>query len=147
MPDPQQQQPTRVRYVVMAFLGSLAFLTYFDRVCISSARVVDGIKADLGISQQQMGLIMGGILAGVRAVRAADRPDGRPLRRTRHAHARRAGVVAVHVFVRRGDGIRIAAHLTASCSARAKRGAFPNMARVQSRWLPIASRGRAACCG
>jgi predicted DsbA family dithiol-disulfide isomerase len=41
----------------MVLLGSLAFLTYFDRVCIS--RAVDPIRADLNLTKEQMGLIMG----------------------------------------------------------------------------------------
>src|SRR2546421_7133409 len=49
------QRPTRVRYVVMGFLCVLAFLTYFDRVCIM--RATGDIEHDLGISDTQMGMI------------------------------------------------------------------------------------------
>src|SRR5688572_16348844 len=51
------ERPTGKRFVVMLFLGSLAFLTYFDRVCIT--RATDEIKIDLKINDAQMGLIMG----------------------------------------------------------------------------------------
>jgi hypothetical protein len=33
-----ETRPTRQRYVVMAFLCVLSFLTYFDRVCIMRAQ-------------------------------------------------------------------------------------------------------------
>src|SRR4051812_41916910 len=49
--------PTRVRYGVVAFLCALAFLTYFDRVCITRAQ--EDISHDLAISKTQMGFIMG----------------------------------------------------------------------------------------
>jgi hypothetical protein len=43
-----QSRPTRQRYVVMAFLCVLSFLTYFDRVCIMRAQ--GSIQRDLGLS-------------------------------------------------------------------------------------------------
>src|SRR5258708_20190745 len=50
------ERPTRVRYRMMALLCALAFLTYFDRVCIMRAQ--EDIKADLGLGQAQMGLVL-----------------------------------------------------------------------------------------
>ena len=38
-------RPTHDRYVVLLFLCILAFLSYFDRVCIAGVKVA--IKADL----------------------------------------------------------------------------------------------------
>ena len=56
-PTPSAAQPTRVRYIVLLFLCALAFLTYFDRVCITSAQA--DIQHDLSISDQRMGWILG----------------------------------------------------------------------------------------
>src|SRR4051812_29554620 len=51
------QQPTRVRYRVMAFLCALSFLTYFDRFCIVRAK--GDIQQQLGISDARMGWVLG----------------------------------------------------------------------------------------
>ena len=51
------ERPTRVRYQVMAFLCVLSFLTYYDRVCIMQAQ--NDIQRDLGLNDQQMGLVLG----------------------------------------------------------------------------------------
>jgi hypothetical protein len=47
-PDPR---PTRVRYGVMAYLCSLAFILYIDRICIGQAGTA--MKAELGLSNSQ----------------------------------------------------------------------------------------------
>src|SRR6185503_4350507 len=49
------QQPTRVRYGVMGFLCSLAFVLYIDRICIGQAGTA--MKAELGLSNSQWGLV------------------------------------------------------------------------------------------
>src|SRR2546422_8714432 len=54
--DPPRR-PTHVRYGVMAFLCALSFLTYFDRVCI--VRAQGDIQRDLGLSDTQMGTVLG----------------------------------------------------------------------------------------
>jgi hypothetical protein len=50
-------RPTHVRYTVMGYLGVLAFLTYFDRICIT--RAADDIGHDLSLDLGQMGIIKG----------------------------------------------------------------------------------------
>ena len=52
------QRPTHVRYIVLLFLGVLAFITYFDRVCISSAQHV--IQHDLNLTDGQLSLVFSG---------------------------------------------------------------------------------------
>src|SRR6478736_5162432 len=46
---------TRVRYVVMGYLCSLAFVLYIDRICIGQAGTA--MKAELGLSNFQWGLV------------------------------------------------------------------------------------------
>lgn len=54
--DRPESQPTRVRYGVMGYLCSLAFILYIDRICIGQAGTA--IKADLRISNFQFGLVL-----------------------------------------------------------------------------------------
>ncbi len=49
------QKPTRARFVMMAFVVSLAVITFVDRVCISQA--APDIRRDLGLDERQMGLL------------------------------------------------------------------------------------------
>ena len=51
------EQPTRVRYGVLAFLCALAFVLYIDRICISKA--APQIEAELGLSHTAMGVVFG----------------------------------------------------------------------------------------
>src|ERR671934_867223 len=48
-------RPTRVRYGVMGYLCSLAFILYVDRICIGQAGTA--MKAELGLSNFQWGLV------------------------------------------------------------------------------------------
>ena len=135
------QKPTRVRFIVMAFLGSLAFLTYFDRICITEA--AGPIQQDLGISKEQMGLIMGAFWF---AYALFELPIGwmgdRFGARTTLARI----VLAWSLFT------ALSGSATGFYSLLAYRflfgvgeaGAFPNVARVQSRWLPVATRAQAS---
>lgn len=50
-------RPTCARYVLLVFLGSLAFILYLDRVCISQAEV--SIREEFAFSTTQTGLILG----------------------------------------------------------------------------------------
>lgn len=50
-------RPTRARYLVLMFLGSLTFILYLDRVCIAKAEI--SIREDLGLSKSQMGYVFG----------------------------------------------------------------------------------------
>ena len=47
--------PTRTRYGVLLFVYLAAFITYFDRVCISVA--APAMQKDLGLSQIQFGWV------------------------------------------------------------------------------------------
>jgi ACS family glucarate transporter-like MFS transporter len=48
-------QPTKVRYGVMGYLCTLAFILYIDRICIGQAGTA--MKAELGLSNFQWGLV------------------------------------------------------------------------------------------
>src|SRR5579883_620675 len=50
-------RPTRVRYGVLAFLCTLSFVVYLDRICIGQA--VGPIQQELGIDNRWMSYILG----------------------------------------------------------------------------------------
>src|SRR5262245_9597901 len=53
--DSLQGRPTRVRYGVMGYLCTMAYILYIDRICIGQAGTV--MKAELGLSNTQWGLV------------------------------------------------------------------------------------------
>jgi MFS family permease len=50
-------RPTRVRYGVLAYLCSLSFVLYIDRICMSKA--AGAMEQDLGLSDTMMGFVLG----------------------------------------------------------------------------------------
>jgi MFS family permease len=137
------ERPTNVRFVVMLFLVSLAFLTYFDRVCISSPRVVDGMKADLGITKQQMGWIMGAFWL---AYALFELPAGWMGDRFGARSTLTRIVLGWSLFTALSGSATgfYSLFLYRFLFGVGEAGAFPNMARVQSRWLPVDTRARAS---
>ncbi|MFT3878387.1 MAG: MFS transporter [Gemmatales bacterium] len=139
-PSAATVRPTHVRYQVMAFLLTLSFLTYFDRVCI--VRVQQEIQSQLTIDDDQMGYILGAFwlaysLFEIPGGWLGDRYGAR-LTLTRVVFfwslftvltGWATGFVSL-LIIRFLFGVGEA-------------GAFPNMARVQAAWLPASARGRA----
>lgn len=139
-PGRAAERPTHRRYVVMAFLCALAFLTYFDRICISRAQ--EDIQKDLHISDDEMGLIFGAFwlaysLFDPLAGWIGDR------------YGARLALLRVVLFWSLFTMLSGAATGFASLLIYrflfgvGEAGAFPNMARIQERWLPATARGRA----
>jgi ACS family glucarate transporter-like MFS transporter len=139
-PDAIKTVATRRRYVVMAFLCVLAFLTYFDRVCIVRGQEV--IQRDLGMSDDQMGLIFGAFWL---AYALFELPGGWLGDRYGARLTLTRIVLAWSFFtVLSGSATGFLSLLAFRFLFGAgEAGAFPNMARVQSNWLPARSRGRA----
>jgi MFS transporter, ACS family, glucarate transporter len=138
---PPGERPTNKRFVVMAFLGVLAFLTYFDRVCITRAE--PEIKADLGISDKQMGLIMGAFWL---AYALFELPTGWMGDRYGARGTLTRIVLAWSLFTALSGAATglYSLFLWRFLFGVGEAGAFPNMARVQSRWLPVHSRATAS---
>lgn len=134
------QRPSRQRYVVMAFLCALAFLTYFDRVCIMRAH--EDIQRDLGLTTGQMGLILGAFWA---AYSLFEIPGGWMGDRYGARGTLTRVVLAWSLFTAlSGTATGFATLLTYRLLFGAgEAGAFPNMARAQERWLPARTRARA----
>jgi len=55
-PPDTYSQPTRARFLVLAFLCALTFVLYLDRVCISQA--LNPIQKELGLSNTEMGYVL-----------------------------------------------------------------------------------------
>jgi len=132
--------PTRVRYQVMAFLGALSFLTYFDRVCIMRAQ--GDIQRDLDLSDIRFGWIMSSFWL---AYAVFEIPIGWWGDRFGSRRTLTRIVLGWSLFT------ALSGTATGFVSLLAARflfgvgeaGAYPNMARVQGRWLPLRSRARA----
>jgi len=134
-------QATRVRYVVMAFLCALAFLTYFDRVCIM--RAAGDIERDLRISDTQMGVIFGAFWLSYAMF---ELPGGWLGDRFGARGALTRVVVMWSLFTGlSGAAVGFWSLLTFRFIFGAgEAGGYPNIARVQSRWLPASVQGRAS---
>jgi MFS family permease len=135
------ERPTRVRYAVMAFLGVLAFLTYFDRVCIMRAQ--GEISASLKLNEQQMGWVLGAFWL---AYSLFEIPGGWLGDRFGSRITLTRIVLGWSVFTAlSGTAVGfISLYTCRFLFGAGEAGAFPNMARVQSRWLPANVLARAS---
>lgn len=133
-------QPTRTRYVVLIVLCLLAGILYLDRICIAAA--IDSIERDLGLTHTEAGYVL---MAFTLAYGLFEVPTGR--------WGDRLG--ARRVLTRISLWWSVFTALTGACQhlgtllvvrflfGAGEAGAFPNVARVLSRWFPAAERGRA----
>lgn len=131
---------TQTRFVVLAVLCLLSGVLYLDRICISAA--VDSIQADLNLTNTGMSYVL---MAFTLAYGLFEIPTGR--------WGDRIG--ARRVLTRIAIWWSAYTALTGACTTlgllvavrflfgAGEAGAFPNIARVMSRWFPDHERGRA----
>ncbi|HLN26770.1 MAG TPA: MFS transporter [Gemmataceae bacterium] len=141
-------RPTRVRYWVLAAACCLALLTYVNRLGFSVA--ASEIKADLGLSDEQMGYLASAFLVAYALFQIpggllGDRFGGRNLLTvivvawsllsgaTALGVAFPVGAAAPFVF------LLILRFLFGICQA----AEFPSLARVMADWMPVQERGTA----
>ena len=134
------EPPTRTRFVVLAVLCLLSGILYLDRICISAA--LEPIQNDLKLSNTQASYVL---MAFTLAYGLFEVPTGRwgdlwGVRR---------------VLTRISLWWSMFTALTGACTGlwslvgvrflfgAGEAGAFPNVARVMSRWFPDHERGRA----
>ena len=136
----QTQKPTRVRYVVMAFLCSLSFLTYFDRVSIMRAQ--SEIQADLHLDLDQLGYVLGAfwLAYGIFEIPSGWFGDSAGPRKTLLRIVIAWSLFTALTGTATGFISLIACRFLFGAG---EAGAYPNMAAIQSRWLPKGSRARA----
>jgi MFS family permease len=131
--------PTHVRWKVMAFLCALSFLTYFDRFNI--VRAQDEIKRDLGLQPWQMAWVISAfwLAYALFEIPGGWLGDRRGARRTLIRV-----VLAWSVFTALSGTATgfVSLLLWRFLFGVGEAGAFPNMARVQSAWLPAHTRAR-----
>lgn len=138
--DQPGESPTRQRFIVMAFLCTLSFLTYFDRICITRAQ--GDIQHDLHLSDEQMGLILGAFWL---AYGLFEIPGGWMGDRLGSRSTLTRIVLAWSFFtILSGSATGFVSLLMYRfLFGVGEAGAYPNMARVQANWLPMRSRARA----
>ncbi|MGD9633354.1 MAG: MFS transporter, partial [Pirellulales bacterium] len=131
---------TRVRVGVMALLCGLSFLTYYDRQCI--VRAQEGIQQALAIDDVQMGLVFGAFWL---AYALFEIPGGWMGERFGARLTLTRIVLAWSVFtVLTGAAAGFYSLLVYRfLFGVGEAGAYPNMAHIQSRWLPGSERARA----
>src|SRR6476660_5652649 len=139
-PAQTTESRSRVRVSVMAFLCALSFLTYYDRQCI--VRAQDSIRASLGLDEKQMGLVFSAFWL---AYALFEIPSGRLGDRFGARFTITRIVLAWSLFtVLTGAATGLLSLLLFRFLFGAgEAGAYPNMARIQSRWLPINERAGA----
>jgi MFS family permease len=121
----------------MLFIGTLAFLTYFDRVCIAWAG--EYIQRDLKMTDQQMGIILGVFWF---AYALFEIPGGWLADRYGARRALGRIVLAWSLFTALSGAATgfYSLFLYRFIFGVGEAGAFPAMAKVQSKWLPVQSR-------
>ena len=133
-------RPTRTRHWVLAFAATLALITYVDRVCMAQAK--GSVAADLGLSDYQMGLVFSfstlaygffGVLAGSLGDLFGPRKVLTQM------------VVWWSLFTAAtGRAWNLGSLLVAQfLFGGAESGAFPNLAKAYTKWLPVVERNRA----
>jgi sugar phosphate permease len=131
---------TRVRYVVLAFTFLLSVITYIDRVCISAAAPT--VSAELGLSRVQMGLVFSAFTLAYALMEVPSGWWGDLV------GARRV-LTRIVVWWSLFTALTGAAWSFLSLAAfrflfgAGEAGAFPNCARIFSRWMPATQRGLA----
>jgi sugar phosphate permease len=145
-------QPTRVRYGVMAFLCSLAFILYVDRVCIGQAgtKMMD----ELDISEDLFGYVLGAFQVSYAIFEIitghwGDRYGSRRVltRIVLWWSAFTALTGCVYYFSFEVGGIVllnsfVVLLLTRFLFGAGEAGALPNAARVISQWFPPGQRSQ-----
>ncbi len=142
LPTPlESSAPTWVRYRVVAVCTLMAVLLYLDRLCFALAEVF--IKDDLGLTDTQIGIIMGAFfwtyaIFQVPSGWLSDRYGSRVMLASyillwslfTGLNAVATGFVMLLLF-RFGMGVGQA-------------GAYPTSAKIISQWMPLAARGMAS---
>jgi len=137
--DPNQQ-PTWVRYRVLAFLAAMTFVLYLDRACISKAG--PRIQEELGITNTAMGFVYAAFTLSYAIFEV---PTGRWGDRYGSRGVLARIVVWWSVFTAL-TGAAVGFWMLLALRflfGAGEAGALPNSARVLRAWFPESSRGRA----
>jgi len=150
-PDPSHQQadptatvaplkPTRARHWVLVFAATLAVIIYIDRVCLAQAKFP--IEADLDLSAVQMGWVFAVFLVAYGIF-------GMPVGWLGDKYGPRKvllGAVIMWSFFTGATGLAwgfVSLAVMQFLFGAGETGAFPNLAKVFTNWLPARERSRA----
>ena len=129
---------TRVRYRVVGFMLALGAVTYLDRACI--ATLSPDIRRDLGLSKDQMSWIFSAFAIAYAAFEIptawwADRMG------TRRVLTRIVAWWSVFTMATAAAWNFSSLLVIRFLFGAGEAGAWPNMARTFSRWIPRSERG------
>jgi MFS family permease len=132
-------RPSRARFVLVLWLCGLAGVLYLDRVCLAQAVVP--MQAELNLSKTEVSAVM---MAFTLAYGLFEIPTGRLGDRFGSRRVLTRIVIWWSVFTAltgAATGVVTLVGVRFLFGA-GEAGAFPNAARVISRWFPVAERGR-----
>jgi ACS family glucarate transporter-like MFS transporter len=134
------KEPTTTRFTLLRFAFALSIVTYFDRVCISTAATA--VSTDLHLGKDQMGWVFG---AFTLAYAVFEIPSGRMGDRIGPRKVLTRIVLWWSAFT---AATGLAWNYTSLLATRflfgvGEAGAFPNISGAFSRWLPERERGGA----
>jgi len=139
-PVASEQKPTHARHIVLIFSAALAVIIYVDRVCMAQAK--GPVANDLGLSSVQMGYVFAAstLAYGLLGVLGGWLGDLYGPRRVLTSM-----VLLWSLFTAAtGRAWNLASLLTAQLLfGAAEAGAFPNLAKGYTTWLPVRERNRA----
>ena len=133
-------KPTHARHWVLAFAATLSIIIYIDRVCLAQAKFY--IEADLNLDTVQMGWVFAVFLVayGVFGMPVGWLGDKFGPRKVL------IGAVIMWSFFTAGTGLAwgfVSLAVMQFLFGAGETGAFPNLAKVFTNWLPARERSRA----
>ncbi len=133
-------QPTKVRYGVIGFMGALAMVTYLDRACIGV--MAPYIKKEFGLDDAAMSwvffaFILSYAIFEIPTALWADR------RGAKNVLSRIVSVWSLFTLATAGAFNYVSLLIARFLFGAGEAGAFPSVARVLSRWMPLRERGTA----
>jgi ACS family glucarate transporter-like MFS transporter len=136
----QSNYPTRARHRVVAFMVALAMVTYLDRACIGA--MAPRISAEFDLDPAQMSWVF---FAFILAYAAFEIPTARwaDRRGAKNVLTRIVGWWSVFTLLTAAAWSYASLLVTRFLFGIGEAGAFPCMARVMSRWIPLRERGTA----
>ncbi len=138
---PMTSTPSKARYVVLTFAVALAIITYVDRVAISVS-LPSGMAKELGLSTIQQGWVLA---AFAWAYALFEIPGGWLGDRIGPRRVLMRIVIWWSIFTAATGWAWSATSLivTRALFGAGEAGAFPNLTRVFTTWLPVGERERA----
>lgn len=133
-------RPTRARYIAIAFMVTLAMVTYLDRACIGA--MMPRIAGEFSLDKAQQGWVY---FAFILAYAMFEIPTARwaDQRGAKSVLTRIVSWWSVFTLVTAGAFNYSALLATRFLFGAGEAGAWPCVARVMSRWVPGRSRGTA----